>query len=98
LHEPGRQHHGFRDSVRLWLAFAVALVAARSSLDATWDGVAALPLPVKGIVWLLALPLMIGLAVWEGAWRTRSWPMFARLLVIAALAVATLNTFFPRGT
>jgi hypothetical protein len=27
----------------LWLAFAVALVAARSSLDATWDGVAAFP-------------------------------------------------------
>jgi hypothetical protein len=82
----------------LWLAFAVALVAARSSLDATWDGVAALPLPVKGIVWLLALPLMIGLAVWEGAWRTRSWPMFVRLLVVAALAVVTLNVFFPRGT
>ena len=82
----------------LWLAFAVALVAARPSLDATWDGVAALPLPVKGFVWLLALPPMIGLAVWEGAWRTRSWPMFVRLLVVAALAVATLNVFDPSGT
>jgi len=34
----------------LWLAFAVALVASRSSLDATWRGVGTLPLPVKGVV------------------------------------------------
>ena len=27
----------------LWLAFAVALIASRSSLDATWRGVGALP-------------------------------------------------------
>jgi hypothetical protein len=81
----------------LWLAFATALVASRSSLDATWRGVGALPLPVKGLVWLLTLPLVVALAVWEGAWRTRSWPVIVRLLVVAGLAVATLNAFFPRG-
>ena len=81
----------------LWLAFAVALVASRSSLDATWRGVGALPLPVKGVVWLLTLPLMIGLGIWEGAWRTRSWPVVVRLLVVAGLALATLNAFLPRG-
>ena len=81
----------------LWLAFAVALAASRSSLDATWRGVGALPLPVKGVVWLLTLPLMIGLGIWEGAWRTRSWPVVVRLLVVAGLALATLNAFLPRG-
>jgi hypothetical protein len=81
----------------LWLAFAVALLASRSSLDATWGGVRALPLPIKGCVWLLTLPVMVGLGVWEGAWRTRSWPVIVRLLVVAGLAVATLNAFFPTG-
>ena len=81
----------------LWFAFAVALVGSRSSLDATWRGVGALPLPVRGVVWLLTMPLMVGLAVWEGAWRTRSWPVIVRLLVVAGLALATLNAFFPRG-
>jgi hypothetical protein len=81
----------------LWLASATALVASRSSLDETWRGVGALPLPVRAFVWLLALPLMLALAVWEGAWRTRSWPAIVRLLVVAGLAVATLNAFFPRG-
>jgi hypothetical protein len=82
----------------LWLAFAVALVASRSSLDATWRGVGALPFPVKGVVWLLTLPVMVALAVWEGAWRTRSWPVIVRLLVVAGLALVTLNAFLPRGT
>jgi hypothetical protein len=82
----------------LWLAFAVALVASRSSLDATWRGVGALPFPVKGVVCLLTLPVMVALAVWEGAWRTRSWPVIVRLLVVAGLALVTLNAFLPRGT
>jgi hypothetical protein len=81
----------------LWLAFAVALVASRSSLDATWRGVGALPLPIRGFVWLLTLPVMVGLGVWDGAWRTRSWPVIVRLLVVAGLALATLNAFLPRG-
>jgi hypothetical protein len=81
----------------LWLGFAVAFVASRSSLDATWHGVGALPLPIKGFVWLLTLPVMVGLGVWEGAWRTRPWPVIVRLLVVAGLALATLNAFFPRG-
>jgi hypothetical protein len=81
----------------LWFAFALGLVGSRSSLDATWRGVGALPLPVRGVVWLLTLPVMVGLGVWEGAWRTRSWPVLVRLLVVAGLALATLNAFFPRG-
>ena len=81
----------------LWLAFAVGLVASRSRLDATWHGVGALPLPLKGLVWLLTLPVLVALGVWEGAWRTRSWPVIVRLLVVTGLALATLNAFFPRG-
>ncbi len=79
-----------------WLAFAVAFVASRSSLGATWRGVGALPLPVKGAIWLLTLPVIVGLPLWEGAWRTRSWPGIVRLLVVAGLVLATPNAFFPR--
>src|SRR5215210_1534594 len=81
----------------LWLALAVALLGSHSSLDAAWRGVGALPLPVKGAVWLLALPVMVALAVWEGAWRTRSWPVIVRAFVVAGVALATLNAFLPRG-
>jgi hypothetical protein len=82
----------------LWSAFAVALVASRRSLDATWHGVGALPLPVKCLIWLLTLPVMAALGVWEGAWRTRSWPVIVRLVVVAGLAIATLAVFFPGGS
>jgi hypothetical protein len=81
----------------LWFAFAVALVSSRWSLDATWRTVAALPLPLKGVAGLLTLPVMLGLALWEGAWRTGTWPLVLRLLLVAGLAVATLNAFLPRG-
>jgi hypothetical protein len=73
----------------LWLAFALALVASSSSLDPTWRGVGVLPLPIKGSVWLLTLPVMVGLGVWEGAWRTPSWPVIVRLLVTSAVLKAS---------
>ncbi len=46
---------------------------------------------------MLTLPVMAALAVWEGAWRTRSWPVVVRLLIVAGLAIATMNLFLPRG-
>jgi hypothetical protein len=93
----GHQRDRVQILAALWFAFALALVGSRSSLDARWRGVGALPLPVRAFVWLLALPVMLALAVWEGAWRTRSWPVLVRLLVVAGLALAALNAFFPRG-
>jgi hypothetical protein len=81
----------------LWAAFAVAVVGSRPALDATWGGVRALPLALEGLVWLLALPVMVALAVWEGAWRTRSWPVVVRLLVITGSAIASLNALYTRG-
>jgi hypothetical protein len=76
----------------LWFAFALAFVARRDVARRRCVAAAG-----QGVVWLLTLPVMVGLAVWEGAWRTRSWPVIVRLLVVAGLALATLNAFFPRG-
>ena len=51
--------------VVLWVGFAIALVLNRKSLDLLWNWVRALPSAVAIIVWLLFLPIMAGLGVWE---------------------------------
>ena len=68
-----------------WVGFAVALVVNREWLDALWNRVQALPAVYKVVVWLLFLPGMVGLLIWES-----SWPDFARTLAFAGIAVWTL--------
>ena len=58
----------------LWVAFAVALVASQGSLDQAWESIRELPLPLQIVVWVLFLPVMAGLWVWE-----TSWPLVVRL-------------------
>jgi hypothetical protein len=74
-----------------WVAFAVALVASRQTLDDVWTSVHDLPLVVEGVVWLLGFPFLIGLAIWQA-----SWDEAVRLTVIAVLAVAYTYMFVPR--
>lgn len=85
--------HGFLFAVfaLLWLAFAVAIIGNPGSLDSAWEWITGLPLIVQGIAWLLFLPFMVGLWVWESG-----WPMVARLLVDVSLAGWTLLMFLPR--
>jgi hypothetical protein len=74
-----------------WVAFAVALVASRQTLDDVWTSVRDLPLIVEAVVWLLGFPFLIGLAIWQA-----SWDEAVRLAVIAVLAVAYTYMFVPR--
>jgi hypothetical protein len=74
-----------------WVAFVVALVASRQTLDDVWTSVRDLPLVVEGAVWLLGFPFLVGLAIWHA-----SWDEPARLIVIAVLAVAYTYLFIPR--
>lgn len=76
----------------LWCAFAAALVVAPRTLDDIWHIVRALPLIVQGVVWLLFLPLMIGLWMWE-----RSWALPVRLVLVLALAALNVFMFVPRS-
>ena len=71
--------------VLLWVGFAIALVVNRESLDLLWNWVQALPPVLEIIVWLLFLPIMAGLGVWES-----SWPALVRLLAFAGIVVWTL--------
>ena len=44
------------------------------------------------VAWVLLLPVMVGLWVWE-----TSWPLVVRILVIAGLAGWNLLVFLPRA-
>jgi hypothetical protein len=75
----------------LWVAFAAALIWSHGSLDAAWQWIRGLPVIVQGIVWLLFLPVMIGLWIWE-----TTWPLILRLLVVVGIAGWNLLVFLPR--
>jgi len=75
----------------LWAAFAAALVFSQGGLDQTWEWIRGLPLILQGVVWLLFLPVVAGLWIWE-----TSWPLVVRLILVAGLAFANLMAFLPR--
>ena len=52
-----------------WLAFLVALIAARQTLDDAWTTVRDLPLAVQAVAWLLGFPFLVGLATWRASWQ-----------------------------
>jgi hypothetical protein len=75
----------------IWIAFGVALVWSQGSLDAAWQSIRSLPLILQGIVWLLFLPVMLGLWIWE-----TTWPLVLRLLLVVGIAGWNLLVFPPR--
>jgi hypothetical protein len=76
----------------MWAAFAVALIWSQGSLDAAWQWVRSLPLILQGIVWLLFLPVMVGLWIWE-----TTWPLIFRLVVVVGIAGWNLLVILPRA-
>ncbi len=69
----------------LWVGFAIALVVNRERLDLLWNWAQALPTVSEIIVWVLFLPIMVGLWTWES-----SWPVLVNLLVFAGIVGWTL--------
>jgi len=69
----------------LWVGLAIALVVNREWLDLLWNWVQALPSVAEIIVWVLFLPIMVGLWIWES-----SWPDLVRLLAFAGIVGWTL--------
>ena len=76
----------------LWAAFGIGLIASQGSVDAAWEWIRGLPLILQAAVWLLFLPVMAGLWVWE-----TTWPLILRLLVIISLAGWNLLVLLPRA-
>jgi hypothetical protein len=69
----------------LWVGFVIALVVNREWLDEIWVWVQAMPSAPKIIVWVLFLPIMVGLWIWES-----SWPTLGRLMGFTAIVAWTL--------
>jgi hypothetical protein len=76
----------------LWFGFGLALIVSQGSLDAAWHWIRELPLLVQGVVWVLFLPVVAGLWIWE-----TTWPLVVRLILVAGLAWWNLFMFLPRA-
>lgn len=75
----------------LWVAFVVVLLFRREALNQIWQRIRRLPLLVQLLLWLLFLPVMLGLWIWQ-----TSWPLWLRLLLVVGLAWWNVFVFFPR--
>jgi hypothetical protein len=69
----------------LWVGFAIAMVVNPERLDHLWSWVQALPRVAEIIVWVLFLPIVVGLWIWES-----SWSVLVRLLAFGGIIVWTL--------
>jgi ABC-type amino acid transport system permease subunit len=76
----------------IWVAFGAGLLLSEGSLDQAWQAIRGLPLIVQVLVWLLFLPVMIGLWVWE-----TTWPLILRLVVVLGIAGWNLLVFLPKA-
>ncbi|MBN2045129.1 MAG: hypothetical protein JW757_08935 [Anaerolineales bacterium] len=81
--------------VVLWLGFVAALAVNTAWLDILWDWVQALPPVPELIVWLLLLPVMVGLWIWESTWAL-IWRIigFAGIIAWTLVAISNLPKIF----
>jgi hypothetical protein len=75
----------------LWAVFAIGLIWSQGSIDQAWAWIGDLPLIVRAVAWLLFLPVMAGLWVWE-----TTWPLVLRVMIIVGLAGWNLLVLLPR--
>jgi hypothetical protein len=76
----------------LWVTLGVGILLGHGGVDATWAWLRSLPLLLQGLVWLLFLPIALGLWVWES-----SWPLLIRAILVMGLAGWNLLVFLPRA-
>jgi hypothetical protein len=76
----------------IWIAVGAGLVLSQGSVDQAWQAIRALPLILQAIVWLLFLPVMIGLWIWES-----TWPLIVRLTLVIGIAGWNLLVFLPKA-
>ncbi|MBE0527585.1 MAG: hypothetical protein IH629_00060 [Thermoleophilia bacterium] len=77
--------------VGLWGAFIALAFTSPETLTQIWDWTLGLWWPLQITVWILFLPWMVGLWVWQ-----TDWSFAARLTIVAVLAVGWSAASFPR--
>jgi hypothetical protein len=76
----------------IWVAFGVGLIWSQGSADAAWQAIRDLPLMLQGVIWLLFLPVMAALWIWE-----TTWPLAVRLMLVIGIGAWNLFVFLPRA-
>lgn len=74
----------------MWAALGIAIVRAPARVDAAWRRLRALPLLVQLLAWVLLLPILAGIAVWQ-----LGWPRLVRMATVAGIAAWNLLVFLP---
>jgi hypothetical protein len=76
----------------LWVAVVGALAFSPATLDEVWRAARRPAILIQAVVWLLFLPIMAGLWIWQ-----RPWAAAIRLMLLLAIAVWNVFLFFPRS-
>ena len=76
--------------VAMWTLVGVLLVVSPDTVERLSSWVADQPEGFELAVWVLLLPVMIGIFVWS-----TSWALWVRLLVLAGCAAWTTIEFYP---
>jgi hypothetical protein len=77
----------------LWGALLALAVTSPGTLDSVWSWTRDLWWPLQIAAWIVFLPWMIGLAVWQSGWSSG-----LRLTVIGVLALGWTLMSYPRRT
>ena len=79
----------------LWVGFIIALIVNQAWLDMVWNWAQALPLVPRIIVWVLFLPILVGLWIWESSWSGLARGIgFAAIVGWTMLAASSLVKAF----
>jgi hypothetical protein len=82
----------------LWVGFVIALVVNPGWLDMLWIWVRGLPLIAEIIVWVLFLPITVGLWIWTSAGGTIVKLLgFAGLMGWTLVAISSIFRNFRRS-
>ena len=76
----------------IWVAVVIGIVWSAGTVDDAWRNIRELPPILQAITWVLFLPVMVGLWVWES-----SWPFLVRIVVVVGIAGWNLLIFLPRA-
>ncbi|HEX9416899.1 MAG TPA: hypothetical protein VF895_09370 [Gaiellaceae bacterium] len=74
--------------VLVWIAFIALMAFDAATLDRIWSWLRGLPLAAEIVLWIVALPWVLGLAVWQASWDT-----WIRVVVILLLALFWSSIF-----
>ena len=74
----------------LWLALGTIAVFNPAAINDIWQWIGSLSIVVQLVLWLLFLPVMAGIWIWQ-----TSWPDVVRVVLVVGLAAFTLLVMRP---